>query len=250
MTTVVRRLVRNAVWWLQDYAYAGYWQVRAFLSRTDPASFTSGDKAPIVIVPGIYETWKFLQPLIEVLHSRGHPVHIIGTLAWNRLPVVESAELVARYLDDHNLKNVVIVAHSKGGLIGKYAMALGTGAARIDAMLAVAAPFGGSLYARFMLVPSLRIFSPRDATILALTNESAVNTRIVSVYGQFDPHIPRGSFLAGAKNVELDTGGHFRILSHPRVIAELAVLLDTDREGHPNDASENPLEKEGPPGPL
>jgi len=249
----VNTIVRNALWWARDYAYAGYWQARAFVSRTDPVSFRTGSKAPIVIVPGIWEPWKFMQPLIEVLHDRGHPVHIIDTLAWNQRPVIESAELVARYLDDHDLHDVVIVAHSKGGLIGKYAMSLGTGAARISAMLAVAAPFGGSLYARFLLLPSLRIFSPRDATILALAHEIAVNERIVSVYGQFDPHIPGGSFLTAAKNVELDTGGHFRILAHPRVIAEAAVLLDTDREGHPNDAPHRNVEtreEEGPPGPL
>jgi hypothetical protein len=46
------------------------------------------------------------------------------------------------------------------------------------------------------------------------------------VYGRFDPHIPEGSELVGAKNVRLETGGHFRILAHPRVLAELAVLAD------------------------
>lgn len=32
--------------------------------------------------------------------------------------------------------------------------------------------------------------------------------------------------LPGAKNVELDTGGHFRILAHPRVMAEVAALAE------------------------
>ncbi len=91
-------------------------------------------------------------------------------------------------------------------------------------MLAVATPFGGSVYARFMLAPSLRIFAPGNATIRALDLEEAVNARIVSVYGSFDPHIPARSELAGAKNVELDTGGHFRILANPRVLAEFAAL--------------------------
>jgi len=77
-----------------------------------------------------------------------------------------------------------------------------------------------------MLLPSLRIFIPNDPTILALTREAAVNPRIVSVYGRFDPHIPGGSRLDGAKNVQLDTGGHFRILAHPRVFAEAQLLAD------------------------
>ncbi len=59
---------------------------------------------------------------------------------------------------------------------------------------------------------------------MSLARQIAVNKRIVSVFGEFDPHIPEGSELPGAKNVRLDTGGHFRILAHPRVLAELAVL--------------------------
>jgi len=215
------------VWWARDYAYAVVWQVRAFFNRTDPAMFLSGDRTPIVVLPGVYETWKFMQPLIEELHGRGHPVHVVDLLRRNERPVVEMAERVTEYLEQHDLSDVVLMAHSKGGLVGKQAMAFGAAAGRVRGMLAVATPFGGSSYARLMvLAPTLRIFSPRDATIRALARETAVNAKIVSVYGRFDPHIPEGSELAGAKNVRLETGGHFRILAHPRVLAELAVLAD------------------------
>jgi pimeloyl-ACP methyl ester carboxylesterase len=217
-----------ARWWTADYAYAAVWQVRAFFNRTDPATFQTGEKTPIVVVPGVFETWKFLQPLITSMHERGHPVHIVELLQLNRRPVADAAGHVADYLAEHGLDDAVIVAHSKGGLIGKYVMVHDAvapdRAPRIRGMLAVAAPFGGSRYARYLLLPSLRIFSPWDATILALTADETVNARIVSVFGQFDPHIPGGSTLAGAKNVRLETGGHFRILAHPRVIAELALL--------------------------
>ena len=215
------------VWWARDYAYAVVWQVRAFFNRTDPAMFLSGDRTPIVVLPGVYETWKFMQPLIEELHGRGHPVHVVDLLRRNERPVVEMAERVTEYLEQHDLSDVVLMAHSKGGLVGKQAMAFGPAAGRVRGMLAVATPFGGSSYARLMvLAPTLRIFSPRDATIRALARETAVNAKIVSVYGRFDPHIPEGSELVGAKNVRLETGGHFRILAHPRVLAELAVLAD------------------------
>ncbi|MFG6477317.1 esterase/lipase family protein [Microbacterium sp. P06] len=217
--------LRVPIWWARDYAYALTWQVRAFFNRTDPMTFLTGDKTPIIVLPGIYETWKFMQPLIEALHERGHPIHVIDLLRRNERPVVEMAERVTEYLDAHDLSDVVLMAHSKGGLVGKQAMVVGAAGRRVRGMLAVATPFGGSRYARLMvLAPTLRIFSPRNATILALAKETAVNERIVSVYGRFDPHIPEGSELAGAKNVRLETGGHFRILAHPRVLAELAVL--------------------------
>lgn len=219
-----RRPLRDLVWWIADYAYAITWQVRAFFSRVPPDAFRSGDGTPIVVIPGVYETWKFVQPLIEQLHRRGHPVHVIDELGRNRWPVAHGARHVAAYLREHQLDDVVLVAHSKGGLIGKQVMTDAASATGIRGMVAVASPFGGSLYGRFMLLPSLRAFSPTAAGIVALARESAPNRRIVSVYGMFDPHIPGGSELAGARNVRLDTGGHFRVLAHPRVLGEIERL--------------------------
>ncbi|MGX9900072.1 hypothetical protein ACW0JT_09395 [Arthrobacter sp. SA17] len=34
------------------------------------------------------------------------------------------------------------------------------------------------------------------------------------MFGPFDPHIPEGSILPGARNIKLDVPGHFRILGH------------------------------------
>ncbi|GGH35928.1 esterase/lipase family protein [Microbacterium album] len=219
---------RRLGWWIRDYAYAVQWQGRALLDRTEPETFRSGDGTPIVVIPGVYETWKFLQPLIVALHERGHPVHVVDPLRDNRRPIDEGARLVAAHLVEHDLRDVVLVAHSKGGLIGKHVMAFGPGASRVRGMVAVAAPFGGSRYARLMVLPTLRSFAPRNATILALAQEIAINARIVSIYARFDPHIPEGSELAGAKNVVLDTGGHFRVLADPRVIGEVAAFAEAD----------------------
>ncbi|MBZ4487871.1 alpha/beta hydrolase [Microbacterium sp. cx-55] len=221
-------LARNLGWWIRDYAYAIVWQVRAFFGRTDPAGFRTGDGVPIVVIPGVYESWRFLQPLIVALHDRGHPVHVLDPLRSNLQPVPEGAARVVDYLAERDLRDVVLVAHSKGGLIGKHVMAFGAASGRIRGMVTVAAPFGGSVYARYLAVSrSLRIFSPRDETILLLGQQTAVNARIVSVYGRFDPHIPGGSALAGAKNVQLDTGGHFRILADPRIVAEVAAMSES-----------------------
>jgi pimeloyl-ACP methyl ester carboxylesterase len=218
-------VLRSAGWWIADYAYAGYWQVRAMFDRTDPASFASGHATHIVVLPGVYETWKFMQPLVAAMHERGHPVHIVDTLHRNQRPVVDMAAAVTVFLEEHGLTDVILVAHSKGGLAGKVVMT-GPAAARVRSMLAIATPFVGSRYARLMLSRTLREFSPEDPSIVGLGQQLAVNERIVSVYAEFDPHIPEGSELAGAKNVCLDTGGHFRILGHPRVLAELAVLAE------------------------
>ncbi len=217
--------LRRLAWWAADYAYALRWQLAAAFDRTDPQRYASGPLAPVVVLPGVYETWRFLHPLVRALHERGHPVHVVTALQGNRAPVRDGAALVASELERLDLQHAVIAAHSKGGLIGKQVM-LSPAGRRVRGMVAVATPFGGSRYGRFMPGATLRAFSPRDATILALTGSADVNARIVSVYPAFDPHIPEGSELAGAKNVPLATGGHFRVLADPRVIAEVASLAE------------------------
>ncbi len=219
-------VLRTASWWVRDYLYAAVWQLRAFFDRTDPASFSSGSGTPLVMLPGVYETWKFLEPLIAALHARGHPVYVVDLTRRNQDPIDDLARHVEDYLIASGLEDVVLVAHSKGGLVGKRVMANAAASRRVRGMVAVATPFKGSAYARFMVGRTLRSFSPANAAIASLTRETEVNARIVSVYGRFDPHIPEGSELTGAKNVRLDDGGHFRILANPRVIAEITALTE------------------------
>lgn len=218
-------VLREAVWWAQDYLYAGWRQLRSVSSRCSPGDFASGDRSPILVVPGVYEPWRFMLPLIRELHELGHPVHVVEPLRHNRIPVPSAARLVHDYLSARGLRDVVIVAHSKGGLIGKHVMSFADAEQRIRSMIAIATPFGGSRYATLLPGRTLRAFRPNDATPLQLAAARDPNARIVSIYAAFDPHIPGGSELDGAVNVRVETGGHFRILAHPRtrdVVREVA----------------------------
>ena len=210
--------LRVAGWWALDYVYAVGRQLRSAVSRVSPDEFLSGTGRHVLIIPGIFEDWRFMLPLIQTLHDTGHPVHVVTVLQRNRLAVPKAAELIVGYLRDRDLTDVLIVAHSKGGLIGKFAMMALDPERRLVRMVAVASPFSGSRYAGFMLLPSLRALSPRSAVTLQLSREQRVNERITSIYGLFDPHIPEGSVLPGARNIQLDTGGHFRILAHEQTL--------------------------------
>ena len=212
------RALQAARWWFQDYLYAAGRQVLSAVSRTRPADFLVGTGRPVVVIPGVYEDWRFMLPLVKRLHEAGHPVHVLTLLHRNRLAVPKAADLIAGYIRDRDLKDAMIVAHSKGGLIGKFVMMQLDPEGRIAGMVAVCSPFSGSRYASFMLLPSLRAFSPRNAVTMQLSREERVNERITSVYGLFDPHIPEGSMLPGGRNIQLDTAGHFRILAHEDTI--------------------------------
>lgn len=220
--------LQKGAWWLQDYLYAAGWQVRGMLSRVQPGSFHQGHRRPVLIIPGVYENWQFMMPLIQSIHDAGHPVHVVTVLQRNQLDVPAAARMVAQHLEEAGLRDAAIVAHSKGGLIGKYAMLMLDPEQRIDRMVTVCTPFSGSRYARYMLLPSLRIFSPRHPLTLELAREEAINSRITSIYGPFDPHIPEGSVLPGATNIELPTAGHFRILGDPETARIIVEQLNLD----------------------
>jgi len=227
--------LRNAGSWLLDYRYAVIAQARAALSSARPEDFGTGDLAPVLIIPGIYENWRFMRPLIDALHEQGHPVHVVPRLGTNRRPVVPSAEVVADYLRRRDLHDVVIVAHSKGGLIGKYLMTQLDPRGRVVRLIAISTPFSGSSYARYMLMPSLRAFAGTTPYLVALGADERLNSRVVSIFGRFDPHIPEGSLLPGAENVLINTGGHFRILSHPDTLRQVlaAAAARPDPPEHP-----------------
>lgn len=226
----------------EDYAYAAYWNMRGLVDPRTPEDYLTGERAPIVAIPGIYETWRFLTPVIEALHNDGHPVHVFPELRRNHNPVLKTAEMVSEQIRERDLHNVVIFGHSKGGLVGKYIMQRLDPDRRINHMIAVCSPFSGSGLARYVWwTPHLRVFSPNSPVTRGLAAYRDVNARITSIYSRYDPHIPEGSELVGATNIRLPIDGHFQILANPllrdTIMAALTKLSpddgQTSHDGHP-----------------
>ena len=140
------------------------------------------DRPPIVLLPGVWEPWRFLRPLARSLHAAGHPVHTVADLGWNGVDLDRSADRVVAYLRRADVRGGVLVAHSKGGLIGKKVLLHPGLEERVSGLVAVATPFGGSSLSFGLLARTpLGLFAPAGAAIGALTGERAVNRRIVSV---------------------------------------------------------------------
>lgn len=225
------RWAREARGWASDYLYVGYWQVHGFLFPRDPAVYlhpAGPARTPVLLIPGVFENWQFLRPLAGYLFERGHPVHTVAPLGYNRGAIEDMAVLVERYLVEQDLHGVLVLAHSKGGLIGKQVMTLAEGSRRVERMIAVNTPFSGSVYANLFPLASIRAFSPRNPFLQQLQGNETVNARITSVYSSFDPHIPGGSHLAGARNIQLETMGHFRPIGDSRLLEVLEQELADD----------------------
>jgi pimeloyl-ACP methyl ester carboxylesterase len=217
--------MRNPLSWVSDYLYAADAQVRHIFGRSDTRKYLTGTNAPVVLLPGVYESWQFMRHIAERLHADGHPVHVVHTLGFNVRSVPEGARRAQAYLRENGLTDVRLVAHSKGGLIGKHMMVVDDREHRIARMVTVNTPFAGSPYARFALGRTLREFRPSAATLTMLGRELEVNSRITSLYSEADQYIPGGSPLEGAENVPLPYVGHFRVLAYPRVVDEVATRV-------------------------
>lgn len=206
---------------MQDYAYVVGRRWRSIRrGMTPPAPDASATLRPVLLIPGVFESWHYLEALGDRLRARGHAVHQPEELRLTSRPIPELALLVQRYLERHDLRDVVVVGHSKGGLIGKLLL-LHDRDARLTRLVAVNAPFPGSPLARYA-ISAWREFSPTRPVIRELAAATDVHERIVSIYSWVDQYVPGTSRLEGATNIELPLAGHFRVLAHPLVLDEVA----------------------------
>ncbi|MDO5678631.1 MAG: alpha/beta fold hydrolase [Propionibacteriaceae bacterium] len=179
------------------------------------------DGPAVVLLPGILENARYLAPLAQWLAARGHVVHQLPALGWNLRGLQESVDKGFEALDALGVEDAVIVAHSKGGLIGKAMLLDPRSDGVLTRMVAVATPFNGSpLWDRAQRTFALRrsplgMFHPEHPELATLISEREVNSRIVSLSPAFDQMIPGGSYLEGATNEVLEVEGHFRAVSSP-----------------------------------
>ena len=228
MRSMKPSVVQKVRGWVLDYCYLAYWMARGLFSRTTPAQLLHppiGSGAPVLLIPGVYENWRFMQPIAAHLYRAGHPVYVLDKLGYNTGSVEAMAKIVSECLESLQLREVVVIAHSKGGLIAKHALANPDTIQRVRHVIAINTPFSGSRYANLFLMPSVRMFMPTGVMITQLALNSAINSHISSLYSVFDPHIPETSHLEGAENIVLPAIGHFRPIGDPRTLETIDRIL-------------------------
>jgi pimeloyl-ACP methyl ester carboxylesterase len=204
--------------WSSDYLYLLKGHTQVFLYRKPPnhyLSFIKEGKVPIVCIPGVFESWQVMKSIADDISKDGHPVYVIPELKDNLKSIPDSAFIVEKLIKQNKLHNVIIVAHSKGGLIGKYLLAYLNENKSVKGVIAIATPFSGTKPARFIKHAAIQEFSPQSDVILDLQRKAKVNNKIISIYPEFDNHIwsEAGSYLDGAlDNIAVKTQGHHKVI--------------------------------------
>lgn len=213
--------IKNFGHWFRDYLCLIHKQGQSFIYKKPPEHYLGHvveNKKPIILIPGIFEKWNFLKAIADPLSLMGHPIYILENIGYNNIKIDYASKLVLEFIEEKKLKQVIVIAHSKGGLIGKNIL-LSNNNSQVDKVIAIATPFNGSRIGKLIFHKAVREILPDSKIIKSLSATKDINHKIVSIFGVFDNHIwPRSScYLDGAKNIEVEVGGHHKILFDRRV---------------------------------
>lgn len=221
----------KAIYWIIDYYYDFLGKLLMFTQKNPPSHYLGyvvEKKAPIILIPGISNKWGFLKHLGDSISTLGHPVYVVRKLGFNLLDIPRSAKIVREIIDQNHLKKVVIVGHSKGGLIGKYLLMHENTDDRIKGAIAIAAPFSGSRIVNHVPGKSFKELAPESKMIKDMDSNKKINSKIISVMPEFDNHIwsKKGSYLDGALNLTFAVKGHHKIIFDKKSIERIIELIE------------------------
>ena len=195
----------------------------AGLSSTIPASWLQGSKNPVVVIPGFHETFWFLKKLVVFFNFRGYPIHIISPFI-STDTVFNLSMLVGDYIKNNNLNDVILLTHSKGGVISKHMICNNPDInSRVSKVIAVATPFNGTLLG-YLHFDNAHELKPTNSVITQLQSNTSVNKKFISLYPLVDNHIlpNNSSILQGAENIQIPVIGHTIILESDKTLEVLS----------------------------
>ncbi|MGY5763663.1 esterase/lipase family protein [Brachybacterium sp. DNPG3] len=186
-----------------------------------PGESSACGRTTVLVLPGILENDRYLRPLLAHLGAQGHHVVTVPRLGLNLRTVETSLELAFAALEAAGRPETVILAHSKGGLIGRAMLSDPRSHGALHGMVAIAAPFHGSLLwprvqeTRLVQASPLGLFHPRSRHLSRTDRPHPSDARIVSLLPRGDQVVTEGSALDGARNIELPVAGHFGSVHDP-----------------------------------
>ncbi len=181
--------------------------------------FVIEGRVPVILISGVLSRWSFLKNLGDKISKDGHAVFVIKQLKYNLFSIPKSAEIVHAAVEEikkemPEFRKAVIVAHSKGGLIGKYFLVHFNKGGEVSKMISIATPYSGSAMAALLPLDPIKELHHDSALIKDLQSHKSVNHLVTSLVPEYDNHVwsESKSFLEGAHNIEVPVRGHHKIV--------------------------------------
>jgi len=161
-------------------------------------------------------------------------LHSINLPAWRDAQVL--TELIAKKVDHlrhaYGAERVVLIGHSMGGLLGRNYLQLRGGAHKVERLIQLGSPNGGSKLAPFAVSRLARQLLPGSAFLAELKAAPLpADVPVTSIFSRHDNIVipPQLSSLEGAKCVELTGLGHVTLLYSRRSFAPLLQAMSEEQ---------------------
>ena len=205
-------------------------------------------RIPVVLVHGLVDNRSIFAVMRRSLRRRG----FAQVCSWNYSPLVRDVESAAaslgrhieRVCQDTGHERVHVVAHSMGGLVARYLVQRLDGDRRVDPLVTLGTPHGGTLWAHALPTPLGRQLRPGSPLLRELAEPAPdCRTRVTSVYSDLDQMLVPATVGRcehpdlRARNVFVRGVGHMSLPIHRGVLDEVAATLAGHREAAEPDVS-------------
>ena len=193
-------------------------------------------RTPVLLVHGLVDNRSIFAVMRRSLRRRG----FASVCSWNYSPLLRDVATAASDLGEHIERicaqtghdRVHVVGHSLGGLIARYHVQRQGGDRRVDELVTLGTPHGGSLLAHVLPTPLVRQLRPGSPLLRELDEPvDGCATRITAVYSDLDQLVlPTSAGRCdhpdlGARNVLVRGVGHMSLPIHRGVLDEVALTL-------------------------
>ena len=193
-------------------------------------------RTPVLLVHGLVDNRSIFAVMRRSLRRRG----FASVCSWNYSPLLRDVAKAADDLGEHIERicaqtghdRVHVVGHSLGGLIARYHVQRQGGDRRVDSLVTLGTPHGGSVLAHALPTPLVRQLRPGSPVLRELAEPVArCDTRITAVYSDLDQLVlPTSAGRCdhpdlGARNVLFRGVGHMSLPIHRGVLDEVALTL-------------------------
>jgi len=196
-----------------------------YFFHLEPAkSWKTGDKGDVILVQGLNNRWVSLETIGREVHKWGYRVHIIKKLRKNLKPIVKGSVDIAEYIKINDLKNVILIGHSKGALNSIYLLKNPDIDQKIKKVITIASPFDG--IALFKFNPIARELD-QESDFIKQYKKGIDPKKIVNLYPSVDRLVIPNTSLEWDEvvNKEINVFGHLRLLESDQTIAEIKAVL-------------------------